>query len=50
VEGAKAVGVTSIGVTWGYGPRDELERAGADFVCDTAEQVIACLDAVLGAA
>jgi phosphoglycolate phosphatase len=50
VEGAKAVGVTSIGVTWGYGPRDELVRAGADFVCDSAGQVMASLDAVLGAA
>ncbi len=50
VEGAKAVGATSIGVTWGYGPRDELERAGADFVCDSAADVLACLESVLSVA
>jgi len=30
VEGAKANGVRSIGVLWGYGSRSELEAAGAD--------------------
>jgi phosphoglycolate phosphatase len=48
VEGARAVGVTSIGVTWGYGSREELSRAGADWICDTADQVLAALDSALG--
>jgi phosphoglycolate phosphatase len=48
VEGARAVGARSIGVTWGYGPRAELEAAGADWICDSAEEVLAALDAALG--
>ncbi|QCR20045.1 HAD hydrolase-like protein [Agrococcus sp. SGAir0287] len=34
VEGAHEAGVRAIGVTWGYGSRDELEVAGADDVVD----------------
>ena len=47
VEGARAVGARAIAVTWGYGARDELERAGADWICDTAEEVLAALDSAL---
>lgn len=37
--GAGKVGVTSIGVTYGYGSREELETAGADMIVDTVEQL-----------
>ena len=30
IEAAKANGLRSIGVLWGYGGREELERVGAD--------------------
>ncbi len=33
--GAKKVGIHSIGVLFGYGDRNELEEAGADFIVDT---------------
>lgn len=40
IEAAKANGVGSIGVTWGYGSRAELEGAGADhIVCSVAEML-----------
>ncbi len=39
VEGAKAVGVASIGVLFGYGSRQELEKAGADIVVETVEEL-----------
>lgn len=37
--GAKQAGVTSIGVLYGYGDRNELEKAGADFIADTVEDI-----------
>jgi phosphoglycolate phosphatase len=37
VEGAKAVGIASIGVLYGYGSREELENAGADRIAETVE-------------
>lgn len=43
VLGAKAAGVASIGVTWGYGSREELEGAGADHVFDSPRQLQAFL-------
>jgi len=39
VEGAKECGMKSIGVLWGYGTRDELETAGADFIADSSEDI-----------
>ena len=33
--GAKEVGVDSVGVLYGYGDREELEAAGADFLAET---------------
>ena len=35
VFGARAAGVATIGVAWGYGGRDELEAAGAAAVAET---------------
>jgi phosphoglycolate phosphatase len=37
--GAKQVGINSIGVLFGYGDRNELEKAGADFIVDTVEDI-----------
>lgn len=39
VIGAKKTGVGSIGVLYGYGNRNELEQAGADFIADTVDDV-----------
>jgi phosphoglycolate phosphatase len=39
VEGAKSVGIASVGVLYGFGSREELEEAGADRICETVEEV-----------
>lgn len=39
VEGAKAFGITSLGVRTGYAEPGELERAGADFIVDTVSDM-----------
>lgn len=42
--GAKACGIDSMGVLYGYGSRDELEAAGADMIADTVEDIVKTLD------
>ncbi|MBR4868021.1 MAG: HAD hydrolase-like protein, partial [Clostridia bacterium] len=37
--GANKVGVIPIGVTYGYGSREELQNAGANFIVDTVKQL-----------
>jgi len=37
--GARDVGIDSIGNTWGYGSRSELEAAGATWIVDNADEV-----------
>ncbi|MDE6069528.1 MAG: HAD hydrolase-like protein, partial [Alistipes sp.] len=37
---ARAAGVRSIGVSWGFRDRTELEEAGADRIVDRAEQLL----------
>ncbi|NLA86876.1 MAG: HAD family hydrolase [Clostridiales bacterium] len=37
--GAKKVGITSVGVLFGYGSREELEAAGADFIAETVNDL-----------
>ncbi len=37
--GAKKVEIDSIGVLFGYGDRDELEKAGADFIVDSVVDI-----------
>lgn len=37
--GAKKIGMDSIGVLFGYGDRNELEKAGADFIADTVSDI-----------
>ena len=39
VEGARECGIPCVGVSYGYGGRDELQTAGADFVVDTVQQL-----------
>ncbi len=39
IEGAKEVGISSVGVLFGYGSREELEEHGADRIAETVEDV-----------
>ncbi len=39
IVGAKKAGITSIGITWGYGSHEELTSAGADYVFDRPEEI-----------
>ncbi len=36
MEGAKSMGIDAIGVTYGYGDREELQKAGADHIVTSA--------------
>jgi len=36
-------GVFSIGVTWGFRPREELETAGADYIANTPTEILKLL-------
>lgn len=40
VQTAKNAGLECIGVTWGFRDRDELISAGADYIADTAEELL----------
>lgn len=37
--GAKQVGISSLGVLFGYGNRNELEKAGADFIANAVNEI-----------
>jgi len=39
IEGANALGMRSVGVLYGYGSREELERAGAAWVVETCGEI-----------
>jgi phosphoglycolate phosphatase len=39
VEGAHANGIACIGVTWGFGTREELEQAGAEHIIDDPSEL-----------
>ena len=41
--GAKALGLPCLGVLWGYGSREELEKAGAAALAETPEDMAAWL-------
>lgn len=43
IEGAKAQGITSVGVSFGYASEGELEQAGADFTVNSVELLSAML-------
>ena len=41
--GVKAVGIDSIGVLYGYGDREELMTAGADYIVEDIEELMSLL-------
>lgn len=41
--GAKELGLRSVGVTYGFGSREELESAGADAIVDRPEELVSVL-------
>ncbi len=42
-EGAAICGIDCLGVTWGHGGREELEKAGCTYIADTPEQTLELL-------
>ncbi|MBR6898459.1 MAG: HAD hydrolase-like protein [Lachnospiraceae bacterium] len=40
IEGAKANGLDSAGVLWGYGSEEELKNAGADHILTAAQDLL----------
>lgn len=42
--GAKAVGIDSVGVEYGYGDYDELNHAGATYIVKTVEELKNCFE------
>lgn len=40
IKGAVEAGVHSIGVTYGFGSRDELTESGAEYIVDSPEEII----------
>lgn len=53
IHGAKSCGIHSIGTSYGYGSREELENAGAEYIVDTTEELgnlILSLDAGMASA
>lgn len=43
LEGANANGIGFVGVSWGYGGRKELEKAGAKYIVDTQSELVSLL-------
>ena len=39
VEAGRKLGFSTVGVLYGYGSREELEKAGADVICETVEEL-----------
>jgi len=39
IEGAHEVGVSAVGIEYGYGSKEELENAGADFIASSVENL-----------
>ena len=44
IDGAVSAGVDSIGVTYGFGTKDELLAAGADYLADSPEDILRVLN------
>ncbi len=40
IEGAKANGIASIGVHYGFGSKEELKNAGADYLVDNLREIV----------
>lgn len=49
IEMARAAGVPSIGVSWGYHPQEDLVAAGADVIIHDYSELLPTLDEILGA-
>ena len=45
VQGARANGVTAVGVLWGYGEREELESAGAMYIVARPAELVPIAEA-----
>lgn len=43
IHGAKENKLDSMGVLYGYGSREELEAAGADYIVESVEELYGCL-------
>lgn len=43
IQGAKENKLDSMGVLYGYGSREELEAAGADYIVESVEELYGCL-------
>ena len=43
VQAARAIGIGAVGVTYGYGSKDELETAGADYIANSFVQAASWL-------
>ena len=43
VEGARACGLSCVGVLYGFGNREELEEAGAEYIAETVEDMVQIL-------
>ncbi len=39
IDGAKGAGIDSIGVTFGFGSKDELQNAGATYIAESADDI-----------
>ncbi len=39
IAGAKSAGIRSVGVTYGYGGKEELEKAGADYIVSDVKEL-----------
>ncbi len=44
VLGAKAHGIPAVGVTWGYGKREQMCQAGAAAIVDTPAKLLEILE------
>lgn len=43
IEGAKAVGIDTVGVLYGYGDENELTKAGCDYLADSIDDLVQML-------
>lgn len=44
MEASKALGVTAIGVTYGFGTEEELLGSGANYICHTPQEVVSVIE------
>ena len=49
IEGAHAFGIRAVGVTYGFGTREELETAGADALCESVTALSSAINSLQNA-